>query len=47
MNDGSFAPIFNEDNQTLEIMFNDDSYTLPNTNIEMDFTKTRTIEDYN
>lgn len=47
MNDGSFAPIFNEDNQTLEIMFNDDSYTLPNTNIEMDFTKKRTIEDYN
>ena len=47
MNDGSFAPIFNEDNQTLEIMFNDDSYTLPNTDIEMDFTKTRTIEDYN
>ena len=24
MNDGSFAPIFNENNQTLEIMFNDD-----------------------
>jgi hypothetical protein len=47
MNDGSFAPIFNENNQTLEIMFDDDSYTLPNTNIEMDFTKTRTIEDYN
>ena len=47
MNDGSFAPIFNEDNQTLEIMFDDDSYTLPNTNFEMDFTKTRIIEDYN
>ena len=47
MNDGSFAPIFNKDNQTLEIMFDDDSYTLPNTNFEMDFTKTRKIEDYN
>jgi len=47
MNDGSFAPIFNENNQTLEIMFNDDSYTLPNTDIEMDFKKTRRIEDYN
>jgi len=47
MNDGSFAPIFNENNQTLEIMFNDDSYTLPNTDIEMDFTKTRRIKDYN
>jgi len=46
MNDGSFAPIFNEDNQTLEIMFNDDSYTLPNTDIEMDFTKKRIIKDY-
>jgi hypothetical protein len=46
MNDGSFAPIFNEDNQTLEIMFNDDSYTLPNTDIEMDFTKERKIKDY-
>ena len=34
-------------NQTLEIMFDDDSYTLPNTNFEMDFTKTRKIEDYN
>ena len=46
MNDGSFAPIFNENNQTLEIMFNDDSYTLPNTDIEMDFTKKRIIKDY-
>ena len=46
MNDSSFAPIFNENNQTLEIMFNDDSYTLPNTDIEMDFTKKRIIKDY-
>jgi hypothetical protein len=46
MNDGSFAPIFNENNQTLEIMFDDDSYTLPNTDIEMDFTKKRIIKDY-
>lgn len=33
MSDGSFAPIINKDNQTLEIMFDDDSLLVPNTDI--------------
>ena len=33
MGDGSFAPLINKDNQTLEIMFDDDSLLVPNTDI--------------
>jgi len=33
MGDGSFAPLINKDNETLEIMFDDDSLLVPNTDI--------------
>jgi hypothetical protein len=33
MSDGSFAPLINKDNETLEIMFDDDSLLVPNTDI--------------
>ena len=35
LSDNSFAPVFNQDGQTLEIMFDDDSFLLPNTDIDM------------
>ena len=38
---GQFAPVVNADNKELSFNFNDTSYTLPNTNIEMDIKKLR------
>ena len=33
--DGSFAPVFNKEGETLELKFDDDSYLLPNTDIRI------------
>ena len=41
MSDGSFAPVLNSNNQTLEIMFDDDSYLVPNTDIKFNQIKKR------
>ena len=41
---GQFAPVVNADNKELSFNFNDTSYTLPNTNIEMDIKKLRVTD---
>ena len=41
MSDGSFAPVLNSNNQTLEIMFDDSSYLVPNTDIKFNQIKKR------
>jgi hypothetical protein len=45
--DGSFAPVFNKEGETLELKFDDDSYLLPNTDIRIQIGgKSASIEDY-
>ena len=45
--DGSFAPVFNKEGETLELKFDDDSYLLPNTDIKIQIGgKSASIEDY-
>ncbi len=41
---GQFAPVVNADGKELSFNFNDTSYTLPNTNIEMDIKKLRATD---
>jgi hypothetical protein len=43
--DNSFAPVYNESGDALEFDFNDDSFTLPGTDIEMNFDKINIIPD--
>ena len=43
--DNSFAPVYNESGDALEFDFNDDSFTLPGTDIQMDFSNILSIED--
>tara|TARA_R100001460_G_scaffold70103_3_gene110724 strand:- start:1009 stop:3108 length:2100 start_codon:yes stop_codon:yes gene_type:complete len=45
--DGSFAPVFNKEGNTLELKFDDDSYLLPNTDIRIQISgKSEGVKDY-
>ena len=45
--DGSFAPVFNKEGETLELKFDDDSYLLPNTDIRIQIGgKSEDVKDY-
>ena len=46
--DGSFAPVFNKEGETLELKFDDDSYLLPNTDIRIQIggKSSQGVKDY-
>ena len=46
--DGSFAPVFNKEGETLELKFDDDSYLLPNTDIRIQIgdKSSQDVKDY-
>ena len=45
--DGSFAPVFNKEGETLELNFDDDSYLLPGTDIKIQIGGTKnSVTDY-